>query len=85
LDKRGKINIPGCMNACGHHQVGNTGLLGVSKNGADRYQITLGGSTGNHFAVGKALGSAVVKQNIGHAVEIIIETYIELRARTSPG
>jgi sulfite reductase (NADPH) hemoprotein beta-component len=76
-----KINISGCMNACGHHHVGNIGLLGVSKNGADWYQITLGGSTGNHTALGKVLGPAVAKQNIGRAVEIIIETYIELRAQ----
>lgn len=76
-----KINISGCMNACGHHHVGNIGLLGVSKNSADWYQITLGGSTGNHTALGKVLGPAVSKQNIGHAVEIIIETYIELRAQ----
>jgi uncharacterized protein (DUF934 family) len=74
-----KINISGCMNACGHHHVGNIGLLGVSKNGADWYQITLGGSTGNHTALGKVLGPAVAKQNIGRAIEIIIETYIELR------
>lgn len=37
-----KINISGCMNACGHRHVGNIGLLGVSRNGADWYQITLG-------------------------------------------
>jgi sulfite reductase (NADPH) hemoprotein beta-component len=76
-----KINISGCMNACGHHHVGNIGLLGVSKNGADWYQITLGGSASNHTALGKVLGPAVEKQKIGHAVEAIIETYLELRAR----
>ena len=74
-----KINISGCMNACGHHHVGNIGLLGVSKNGNDWYQITLGGSANNHTALGKVLGPAVEKQNIGRVVEIIIETYIELR------
>lgn len=76
-----RINISGCMNACGHHHVGNIGLLGVSKNGADWYQITLGGSAGNHTALGKVLGPAVAKQNIGHAIEIIIKTYIALRAQ----
>ncbi len=28
------LNISGCMNACGHHHVGNIGVLGVDKNGA---------------------------------------------------
>jgi sulfite reductase (NADPH) hemoprotein beta-component len=30
------------MNACGHHHVGNIGILGVDKKGAEFYQITLG-------------------------------------------
>ena len=74
-----KINISGCMNACGHHHVGHIGLLGVDKSGEDWYQITLGGSAGNDTAIGRVLGPAVVKQHVGRAVEIIIETYIELR------
>jgi len=74
-----KINISGCMNACGHHHVGHIGLLGVDKNGEDWYQITLGGSAGNDTALGRVLGPAVAKQQAGRAVEVIIETYIELR------
>ena len=27
------LNISGCMNACGHHHVGNIGILGVDKDG----------------------------------------------------
>lgn len=69
------------MNACGHHHVGNIGLLGVAKNGADWYQITLGGSASNYTALGKVLGPAVAKNFIGQAVEDIIETYIRLRAQ----
>jgi len=74
-----KINISGCMNACGHHHVGHIGLLGVDKSGEDWYQITLGGSAGNDTALGRVLGPAVAKQQAGRAVEVIIETYIELR------
>ena len=74
-----RINISGCMNACGHHHVGHIGLLGVDKKGEDWYQITLGGSATNHTALGKVLGPAVAKENIGSAVEVIIKTYIELR------
>ena len=74
-----KINISGCMNACGHHHVGHIGLLGVDKKGEDWYQITLGGNAGNHTALGRVLGPSVAKQQVGVAVEAIIETYIELR------
>ncbi|MEM7562193.1 MAG: nitrite/sulfite reductase, partial [Pseudomonadota bacterium] len=74
-----KINISGCMNACGHHHVGHIGLLGVDKNGEDWYQITLGGSSGNDTALGKVLGPAVAKARIGDAIERIIEVYVERR------
>ena len=74
-----KINISGCMNACGHHHVGHIGLLGVDKKGEDWYQITLGGNAGNHTALGRVLGPSVAKQQVGVAVQKIIETYIELR------
>ena len=74
-----KINISGCMNACGHHHVGHIGLLGVDKSGEDWYQITLGGSADNHTALGKVLGPSVAKDRIGDAVETIIETYLEMR------
>jgi sulfite reductase (NADPH) hemoprotein beta-component len=74
-----KINISGCMNACGHHHVGHIGLLGVDKNGEHWYQITLGGNASNHTALGQVLGPSIAKPDIGAAVETIIETYILLR------
>src|SRR5690606_8393116 len=36
------INVSGCMNACGHHHVGNIGILGVDKRGKEFFQLTLG-------------------------------------------
>ena len=39
------LNISGCMNACGHHHVGHIGILGVDKEGAEFYQVSLGGSS----------------------------------------
>ena len=38
-----RIKISGCINACGHHHVGDIGILGLEKTGAEAYQITLGG------------------------------------------
>ncbi len=74
-----RINISGCINACGHHHVGNIGLLGVDKNGEDWYQITLGGAASNYTALGKVLGPAVAKRDVGEAIEKIIETYVDYR------
>jgi len=41
------LNISGCINSCGHHHVGHIGVLGVDKQGAEFYQVTIGGNQGN--------------------------------------
>ena len=50
------LNISGCMNACGHHHVGHIGVLGVDKNGSEWYQVTIGGTQGEHAAIGRVIG-----------------------------
>ena len=74
-----KINISGCMNACGHHHAGHIGILGVEKRGEEWYQITLGGSPGPDAAIGERIGPAVPRAEIADAVESVVRTYLELR------
>ncbi len=74
------INISGCINACGHHHVGNIGILGVDKKGVEAYQITLGGRADEHAAIGGIIGPAFSEAEIVDAVETIVETYIAHRS-----
>ncbi|NND53899.1 MAG: nitrite/sulfite reductase [Gammaproteobacteria bacterium] len=74
------INISGCMNACGHHHVGNIGILGVDKKGKEFYQFTLGGSSGTDAALGDRTGRALPADQTVDAVETILNTYLEQRA-----
>lgn len=74
------IKISGCMNACGHHHVGDIGILGVEKKGVEWYQLTLGGHAGNKAALGKRLGKAIPKEEVANAIEKILETFIENRS-----
>ena len=74
-----KINISGCMNACGHHHVGHIGILGVEKNGEEWYQLTLGGSSSENAALGTRLGPAVPKAEVAATVARIVERYRGLR------
>ncbi|MCK9984671.1 MAG: sulfite reductase (NADPH) hemoprotein beta-component [Azoarcus sp.] len=74
-----EINISGCMNACGHHHVGHIGILGVDKNGEEWYQVTLGGSQGNHATIGKVIGPSFARAEMPDVISEIIETYIEER------
>ncbi len=74
-----KLKISGCINACGHHHVGHIGILGVEKKGAELYQVTLGGSGDETAAVGEIIGRGFGPDEIGGAIEVIVETYLRVR------
>ncbi len=73
------IKISGCINACGHHHVGNIGILGIDKRGEEFYQLMLGGSPGNDASIGKILGRALAQDEIVDAVEKVLDRYLETR------
>jgi sulfite reductase (NADPH) hemoprotein beta-component len=73
------LNISGCMNACGHHHVGNIGILGVDKKGAEFYQVTLGGSADRQTAIGKVLGPSFAQEDMPDVIEKIIDVYLNNR------
>ncbi len=73
------LNISGCMNACGHHHVGNIGILGVDKKGAEYYQITVGGNSDHDAAIGDILGPSFPAEDIPDVLEEILNTYLDLR------
>ncbi|WP_434633495.1 nitrite/sulfite reductase [Chromobacterium sp. CV08] len=72
-------NFSGCMNACGHHHIGNIGILGVDKNGEEWYQITLGGSQGSDTAIGKVIGPSFAQADVPVAFGKIMQVYLERR------
>ncbi|RCL03620.1 MAG: sulfite reductase (NADPH) hemoprotein beta-component [Candidatus Tokpelaia sp. JSC161] len=74
-----RLNISGCINACGHHHVGHIGILGVEKKGHEYYQLTLGGDAGNSCAIGEITGPGFPADEIVNAVERVINTYVLLR------
>lgn len=76
-----KIKISGCINACGHHHVGHIGILGLEKAGREFYQLTLGGSGDENAAIGEIVGPGFSADEVIDAVERIVTTYLENRAR----
>lgn len=73
------LNISGCINSCGHHHVGNIGVLGVDKDGEEWYQITLGGEQGNTAAIGKVIGPSFYADEIPDVITNVIDTYVKER------
>jgi len=74
-----RLNMSGCMNACGHHHVGHIGILGVDKKGEEWYQISLGGSSEKAASLGEILGPSVPKYEVADTLEQILQVYIEQR------
>lgn len=74
-----EFNFSGCMNACGHHHIGNIGLLGIDRKGEEFYQLSLGGRSGTDANIGKILGPALKREKVADAVETIMKVFVEKR------
>ena len=77
------LNISGCMNACGHHHIGNIGILGVDKKGEEFYQVSLGGNSGGNKAddasLGKILGPSFARDAMPDVIAKILDFYVTSR------
>lgn len=74
-----RLNISGCINACGHHHAAEIGLLGVDRKGEEFYQITLGGSPEDNAAIGQVIGPSFSYEAVTGAVETVLDTYLANR------
>ncbi|TDX30142.1 nitrite/sulfite reductase [Rhodovulum visakhapatnamense] len=74
-----RLNVSGCINACGHHHVADIGILGLERAGVETYQITLGGDPTERIAIGERTGPGFAADEIVGAVERIVTAYLELR------
>ncbi|MGZ5849832.1 MAG: nitrite/sulfite reductase [Methyloceanibacter sp.] len=74
-----RLNMSGCINACGHHHSGNIGILGVDKKGTELYQISLGGSPKDEASVGTIIGPGFRAEAVPAAIDTIISTYLANR------
>ena len=73
------VKMSGCMNACGHHHVGQIGILGVEKHGEEWYQITIGGSAAADAALGTVIGPSVPKADVAETIAKLLAVYVESR------
>ncbi len=74
-----ELNISGCMNACGHHHVGQIGILGVDKKGKEFFQISLGGNQDKDASLGDILGPSFSAEEIPDILEKLLNVFIKHR------
>ena len=73
------LNISGCINACGHHHIGNIGVLGVDKDGAEWYQVSIGGAQGDDAAIGKIIGPSFSAHQMPEVIARLLNVYVKER------
>jgi sulfite reductase (NADPH) hemoprotein beta-component len=74
-----ELNMSGCINACGHHHVGNIGILGVDKDGSEWYQISIGGAQGNSSSIGKIIGPSFSSLQVPGVIDRLLQVYVRDR------
>lgn len=74
-----RLNISGCINACGHHHAADIGVLGVNKKGVEHYQITLGGRADAAAAIGRIIGPSFAEEDVPAVIETIVDLYLGAR------
>ena len=74
-----RINMSGCINACGHHHVGHIGVLGVDRKGEEYYQITVGGSPDEQAALGTIVGRSLPSEEVAPAIQRALDRYLAIR------
>jgi len=74
-----RINMSGCINACGHHHVGHIGVLGVDRKGEEYYQITVGGSPDEQAALGEIVGKSLPAAEVAPAIARALDRYLDIR------
>ena len=74
-----RLNISGCINACGHHHAADIGILGVNKKGVEHYQISLGGRADEAAAIGRIIGPSFAEDEVPAVIEEVVTLYLENR------
>src|SRR5260370_1004848 len=74
-----RINISGCINACGHHHNADIGILGVDKKGEEFFQLTLGGCGEEDAAIGQILGTALPESVAVNVISRVLDAYLARR------
>jgi ferredoxin-nitrite reductase len=85
LDARFKIDQPlnlhvtGCPHSCAQHYIGDIGLLGTKVNGAEGYQVVVGGGSDQDRELARELIASVPFSELPPILERLFAAYTERR------
>ncbi|GAA3756850.1 NirA family protein [Terriglobus aquaticus] len=76
------LHVTGCPNSCAQHYIGDIGLMGVKINGAEGYQVSLGGGADNDQGLARELFPALPYAEVLPALQALFSAF---QAQHTPG
>lgn len=83
LDGPINLHVTGCSNSCAQHYIGDIGLLGATTaDGAEAFQVFLGGGSDHDQGIGRLLAGPVPAEQVKYLLEQVVATYLAEREGT---
>lgn len=89
LDQPINVHLTGCPHSCAQHYIGDIGLVAckVDRGGegepVEGFHLVVGGNSGASARMGRELWRDIVKEDIPHAVERLLASYLAHRTGAS--
>ncbi len=74
------LHVTGCPHSCAQHYIGDIGLLGAKVNGAEGYQVVIGGGSDHDRGLARELIPAIAFTDLPLAMDRLFTVYIAQRA-----
>jgi ferredoxin-nitrite reductase len=77
IDQPVNLHVTGCPHSCAQHYVGDVGLMGTKVNGAEGYQVVVGGGSDQDKGLGRELIPSVAYNDLPPLLETLFAIYME--------
>lgn len=79
IDQPVNLHVTGCPHSCAQHYIGDIGLLGTKVNGAESYQVVIGGGSDQDRGLARELIASIPFSDLPPMLEKLFAAYIEWR------
>lgn len=79
IDQPLNLHVTGCPHSCAQHYVGDIGLLGAKVDGAEGYQVVIGGGSDLDQGIARELIPSIAYSDLPPAMESLMAAYTEKR------
>jgi ferredoxin-nitrite reductase len=74
------LHVTGCPHSCAQHYIGDIGLLGTKVNGAEGYQVVIGGGSDQDRGLARELISSIAFDDLPPVMDRLFAAYTAQRA-----